>query len=62
MAIRGIFLDAAGTLIQPVRRVGESYALLAKKYGVEISPAEITERFRICFDEAPPLAFPGGRP
>jgi len=59
MAIRGIFFDAAGTLIQPVRRVGESYALLAKKYGVEISPAEITERFRICFDEAPPLAFPG---
>jgi putative hydrolase of the HAD superfamily len=59
MAIRGIFFDAAGTLIQPVRRVGESYALLAKKYGVEISAAESTERFRICFDEAPPLAFPG---
>jgi putative hydrolase of the HAD superfamily len=59
MAIRAIFFDAAGTLIKPVRRVGESYALLAKKYGVEISAAEIAARFRSCFRAAPPLAFPG---
>src|SRR5262245_50419440 len=57
MAIRAIFFDAAGTLIQPVRRVGESYALLAKQYGVEISAAEIAARFRSCFHLAPPLAF-----
>jgi len=59
MAIRAIFFDAAGTLIEPARRVGESYALLAKKHGVEISAAEIAARFRICFHAAPPLAFPG---
>ena len=59
MAIRAIFFDAAGTLIKPSRRVGESYALVAEKYGIEVSPAAISERFRLSFDEAPPLAFPG---
>ena len=59
MAIRAIFFDAAGTLIKPARRVGETYAVLAQKYGVEPSAAEITERFRLCFHSAPPLAFPG---
>src|SRR5215510_126180 len=59
MAIKAIFFDAAGTLIKPARRVGETYAVLAQKYGVEPSAAEIIERFRLCFDSAPPLAFPG---
>jgi putative hydrolase of the HAD superfamily len=58
MAIKAIFFDAAGTLIKPARRVGETYAVLAQKYGVEPSAAEITERFRLCFHSAPPLAFP----
>jgi len=58
MAIQAIFLDAAGTLIKPIRRVGESYAQLARPCGVEVPPAEITARFRSCFDSAPPLAFP----
>jgi putative hydrolase of the HAD superfamily len=59
MAIKAIFFDAAGTLIKPARRVGETYALLARKYGVEASTAELAERFRLCFHSAPPLAFPG---
>jgi putative hydrolase of the HAD superfamily len=59
MAIKAIFFDAAGTLIKPARRVGETYSLLARKYGVEASAAEIAERFRLCFHAAPPLAFPG---
>src|SRR5262244_3365919 len=59
MAIKAIFFDAAGTLIKPARQVGETYSLLARKYGVEVSPAEIAERFRLCFHAAPPLAFPG---
>lgn len=58
MAIKAIFFDAAGTLIRPRRRVGESYALLAQRHGVEVSPPEITAKFRSCFDSAPPLAFP----
>jgi putative hydrolase of the HAD superfamily len=59
MAIRAVFFDAAGTLIKPTRRVGESYAVVAKKYGVDIAPSDITARFRFCFDASPPLAFPG---
>lgn len=57
MTIRAVFFDAAGTLIQPTRPVGQSYALIAAKYGKEISVAEISERFRICFEASPPLAF-----
>lgn len=59
MAIRAIFFDAAGTLIRPSRRVGESYAVVAEKYGIGVSPAALAERFRVCFEAAPPLAFPG---
>jgi len=59
---KAVFLDAAGTLIKPARRVGESYAAIAAKYGKSVTPAELFERFRICFDSAPPLAFPGAAP
>lgn len=59
MAIQAVFFDAAGTLFKPARRVGESYAVIAANHGVKVSAAEINERFRICFDAAPRLAFPG---
>lgn len=59
MAIKAVFFDAAGTLIKPARSVGESYAAIAAKHGKEVSSANITERFRACFDAAPRLAFPG---
>ncbi len=59
MSFKAIFFDAAGTLIKTAKPVGESYALLAKKYGMEVSPKELRERFRVCFSSAPPLAFPG---
>jgi putative hydrolase of the HAD superfamily len=59
---KAVFFDAAGTLIKPARRVGESYAAIAAKYGKSVTPAELFERFRICFDDAPPLAFPGAAP
>jgi putative hydrolase of the HAD superfamily len=59
---RAVFFDAAGTLIKPARRVGESYAAIAAKYGKSVTAAELFERFRVCFDAAPPLAFPGAAP
>jgi putative hydrolase of the HAD superfamily len=62
MPIRAVFFDAAGTLIRPARRVGESYALLAEKYAVHVSAPELSERFRLCFGNAPCLAFPGSTP
>jgi putative hydrolase of the HAD superfamily len=58
MAIKAIFFDAAGTLIKPSRPIGESYAVLARTHGQEVSAGEIAERFRICFRATPPLAFP----
>ena len=58
MAIKAVFFDAAGTLIKPTRRVGESYALVAKGYGIDVSALEVAARFRSCFDASPPLAFP----
>jgi putative hydrolase of the HAD superfamily len=61
MPLKAIFFDAAGTLIRTVRPVGESYALFAKRHGMEVMPAEISARFRACFSSAPPLAFPRAR-
>jgi len=58
MTINAVFFDAAGTLIKPARRVGDSYAMIANKYGVDLAPSDLTERFRLCFDASPPLAFP----
>jgi putative hydrolase of the HAD superfamily len=62
MTIKAIFFDAAGTLIQPARRVGESYATVARKYGMDVAPSELSARFNECFDSAPPLAFPKASP
>lgn len=59
MAIKAIFFDAAGTLIQPVRPVSETYRAVAGRYGKNGSAAAISKRFRTCFQAAPPLAFPG---
>ncbi|MEE9549530.1 MAG: hydrolase, partial [Candidatus Binatia bacterium] len=59
MALKAIFFDAAGTLFTSVRPVGESYALIAKRYGMEVSGTETARRFRSCFSSASPLAFPG---
>ncbi|HEY1374733.1 MAG TPA: HAD-IA family hydrolase [Candidatus Binatia bacterium] len=56
--IKTVFFDAAGTLMRPVRPVGESYALVAGSYGMNVAPAEVSARFRACFGNAPPLAFP----
>lgn len=58
-AIKAVFFDAAGTLFEPVRNVGESYAAFAARHGIEVTPAELSRRFRICFEDAPRLAFPG---
>lgn len=62
MAFKAIFFDAAGTLIRPVKPIGESYVLLAKKYGKDVPPLEVRRRFHDCFFSAAPLAFPGAAP
>jgi putative hydrolase of the HAD superfamily len=59
MSIQAVFFDAAGTLMKPVRGVGESYTSLAVRHGKEVAPAEVMARFRECFENSPRLAFPG---
>jgi len=62
MATQAVFFDAAGTLIKPTNSVGQSYASIAENYGMRVAPAELFNRFRVCFDGAAPLAFPGVAP
>jgi putative hydrolase of the HAD superfamily len=62
MAIKAVYFDAAGTLMKPVRRVGESYAAIAARHGMSVSPGDLSERFRGCFEGAPRLAFPDRAP
>jgi len=56
--IKAVFFDAAGTLIKTVRKVGESYAEIAAKHGIDVSPGELNGRFHVAFHGAAPLAFP----
>ncbi len=62
MTIKAVYFDAAGTLIKPARRVGESYSAIAAKYGKTVAASDLFERFRICFDAAPRLAFANAAP
>ena len=57
--IRAITLDAAGTLMAPREPVGETYARIARTFGIAVRPAEVETRFRRALRAAPPLAFPG---
>ena len=57
--VRGLLLDAAGTLIHPHEPVGETYARVARAHGALISPWRIEEAFRRVFATEAPMLFPG---
>ncbi|MBF6559952.1 MAG: HAD-IA family hydrolase [Candidatus Binataceae bacterium] len=60
--LRAVFFDAAGTLFDPREPIGESYARVARGFGVETSAAAVSAAFRRAFAETPGLAFgPGYR-
>lgn len=61
-SIRTVFFDAAGTLLQVAEPVGETYARIAGRHGVGVTPTAIGTAFRAAFAAAAPLAFPGARP
>lgn len=44
--VRAVLFDAAGTLIDPSEPVGETYARVARHFGVEISPWRLGDAFR----------------
>jgi putative hydrolase of the HAD superfamily len=61
--LRAIFFDAAGTLFESREPIGEVYARIARKFGLDASVEAVTAGFRHAFGSAPPLAFgPGYRP
>jgi putative hydrolase of the HAD superfamily len=61
--LRTIFFDAAGTLFEPRIPVGESYARVAQKHGVNTTGTAVGAAFRRAFHESGGLAFgPGHAP
>jgi putative hydrolase of the HAD superfamily len=54
---RAVLFDAAGTLIETARPVGEVYAERAREHGVSISAARLDDAFRRILAQAPPLLF-----
>lgn len=43
--IRAVFFDAGGTLLKPYPSVGHVYSRVARRYGVQVSPADINRTF-----------------
>jgi len=64
--IRAVTFDAAGTLIVPREPVGETYARIARRFGIAADAEVVEPAFRRAFGAAPPLVFPDvdavGRP
>ena len=60
--IQGVLFDAADTLIELVEPAAESYARIAREYGVSLSAWRVGDAFRRIFAQAQPLAFPDAAP
>jgi putative hydrolase of the HAD superfamily len=59
MPIQVIFFDVAGTLLRVRGSVGEHYAALARRFGVDARASDLDPHFPAAFRAAPPMAFPG---
>jgi putative hydrolase of the HAD superfamily len=55
-----VFFDVAGTLIVTRERIGQSYARLARGFGLEADGKAVGAAFRRAFNAAPGLAFGAG--
>ena len=55
-----VLLDAAGTLIEPVERVGVTYAAVAGQFGTALDPELLARAFGEVFRGMPPMAFNAG--
>ena len=56
--LRAVLLDAAGTLIDVARPLGDAYSRLAQDFGGNLDPDTMTAGFRTVFADTPPMAFP----
>lgn len=61
-ARRVVFFDVAGTLLRVRGSAGAQYAALARRFGVDASPAVLDRLFPAAFRAAPPMTFPGAPP
>lgn len=59
---RAVLFDAAGTLIALREPVGETYARIARAFGVALPAERIDDAFRRVHAAAAPMAFPGAPP
>jgi len=57
--VQAVLFDAGGTLFRVRGSIGEAYARIATRYGVNLPAATIESRFRAAFHHMPPLGFPG---
>jgi putative hydrolase of the HAD superfamily len=60
--MRAVLFDAAGTLIRLREPVGETYARLARPFGVSLPAGHVDDAFQRVFRQMPPMAFPGESP
>ena len=51
--IQAVFLDAAGTLIHPSEKVGDGYARVAARFGLELDPNKVASVFREAWSSSP---------
>ena len=59
LTVRGVYFDAAGTLIELREPVGETYARFAQRHGADVPASRLEEAFRRIWASAPPMVFPG---
>lgn len=60
MALKVLFFDAAGTLIQPAEPVGLTYSRIAEDHGVPASGEDLSRAFRTAWKALPPPEHPAG--
>jgi putative hydrolase of the HAD superfamily len=60
--LRVVFFDAAGTLFNACQPVGQTYARLARDFGLDVPAAAVTAGFHRAFGDSPELAFGAGHP
>lgn len=60
--MKAVLFDATGTLIELREPVGETYARLARDYGVDLPAWRLDDAFARVFRSAPPMVFPGEAP
>jgi len=60
--LRALLFDAAGTLIRLREPVGETYARLARRFGVSLPAGHVDDAFRRVFRQMPPMVFAGEPP